>query len=152
MDKNTIAKMLQDCMAEGREDPQGEFVGLDSLMQIEGYVRPRAILANFREIVQLIESLPAQFRNIEEGWSMMYLEWRHDSEGQKERWGNKNLSAVLCLIADYVGIFQDTLKTLEFRPDALRNAPGGVSFVAFNIEPGFLEKAEASLRSRVAKL
>jgi len=133
-----INTILQDCMGSLGDDGV-VLVQLESLMPISGYVHVGKAKANFEKIVAHVKKLPEKFLESEGGWSFLNLPFLASESGRAgEQWGGQDHAAVLCLLCEHYGIFQDPLYTIGFKKDSLGDLPGGVSFISFNVEDEFL--------------
>ncbi len=140
-----VVKLLHDVMAMP-EDEDAVLVKLDSIMPIEGYISEVKAKASFQSIVDHVNKLPPQFLNGAQGWTFLNLPFIADEDGKiGKQWGEQNHAAILCLVCQYYGIFQDPLKTLGFTEDSLKDLPGGVSYVSFNVTPKFIELIRSHL-------
>lgn len=140
-----IAKLLQECTSmPGEED--SELIQLDSLMPVSGYINTRKAVANFEAIVGHVKLLPTPFLDCEGGWTLLNLPFLANERGLPEKqWGEQDDAMLLCLVCQHFGIFQDPLKTLGFKKDALDDLSGGMSYVSFNVEPQFLDLVRRNL-------
>jgi len=141
-----IVKLIKACMGmEGETDV--ELITLDSIMPISGYINKQKCKDNFELFVNHISKLPKVFLDSEQGGSFVNLVfYAGDNErGVGNQWGCQDDAAQLCLICSYFGIFQDPIRTLGFDSKYLKDLPGGVSYVSFNIEPEFLNLVRNNL-------
>jgi len=133
-----INKLLRDCLA--MPDDEGAItVEFDSLMPIKGSVNEKKLREHFDEIVAHVALLPKPFLNPEGGWTFLNLPFFDDGHGGTgKQWGEQSDAALLIIACSYFNIVQDPLKTLKFTAESLKDLPGGVGFVSFNIEVDYL--------------
>lgn len=138
MNNNITAKIIN-CLGMPEDGPGTVLVEFDSLMPIKGYIIEERAKALFEEVVAHVKRLPKPFLDPEGGWTFLNLPFYDNGHGMPgQQWGEQNDAALLCIICAYYGIVQDNLKALGFKDDVLKDTPGGVSYIAFNIEDDYL--------------